>query len=154
MEFLSRIIGRPGSSRFFGRLSRASLKKGMLTFALQYYCSSFMAKKEGRIVLGEVVNLRPRDDPGFSCRFMCVYVLQSENDWRYYYGQTSNVGRHLSQHIGPAHRETKTTKRFEGTWKLVLFQKCPNRSKAQTLEKKVKKRGILRFLQDQMGGEN
>ena len=82
---------------------------------------------------------------------MWVYILQSETTRRYYCGQTSDVERRLRQHNDPAYQKTKTTKRFEGPWKLVWFQKCLNRSDALKFEKKIKKRGILRFLQEHTG---
>ena len=85
---------------------------------------------------------------------MWVYVLQSETTRRYYCGQTNDVERRLRQHNDPAHQKTKTTKRFEGPWNLVWSQICPNRTDALQLEKKIKKRGILRFLQEHMVGKN
>ena len=77
-----------------------------------------------------------------------VYILQSENTGRYYCGQTSNIDRRLQQHNDPAYQLSKTTKRFEGPWKLVWVQECLDRSEATKLERLVKKRGIGRYLND------
>ena len=77
-----------------------------------------------------------------------VYILQSENTGRYYCGQTSNIDRRLQQHNDPAYQLSKTTKRFEGPWRLVWVQECLDRSEATKLERLVKKRGIGRYLND------
>jgi putative endonuclease len=77
-----------------------------------------------------------------------VYILQSGNTGRYYCGQTSNVDRRLQQHNDPAYQLSKTTKRFEGPWKLVWVQEYLDRSEATKLERLVKKRGIGRYMND------
>jgi putative endonuclease len=76
-----------------------------------------------------------------------VYILQSDTSGRFYCGQTNDLGRRIKQHNDPSHRETRTTKRFEGPWSLVWSQECPNRSEGMRLERAIKKRGISRFLQ-------
>jgi putative endonuclease len=78
----------------------------------------------------------------------CVYILQSETTERYYCGQTNNIELRLKEHNDPNYQGTKTTKRFEGPWKLIWSQDCVNRSEAIILERSVKGRGIKRFLQD------
>ncbi len=78
---------------------------------------------------------------------VCVYILQSETTRRFYCGQTSDLSRRVRQHNDPCHRETRTTKRFEGPWKLIWFQECLNRSAGMRLEHSIKKRGISRFLE-------
>ncbi|MBM4340061.1 MAG: GIY-YIG nuclease family protein [Deltaproteobacteria bacterium] len=75
-----------------------------------------------------------------------VYILQSEATNRYYCGQTSNLGRRVTQHNDPAYHLSKTTKYFEGPWKLVWFQECSDRIEATRLERRIKQRGMGRFL--------
>jgi len=76
-----------------------------------------------------------------------VYVIQSETSGRYYCGQSGNVEQRLRQHNDPEYQLSKTTKRFCGPWKLIWTESCPNRSEATRLERKIKKRGIARYLQ-------
>jgi putative endonuclease len=78
-----------------------------------------------------------------------VYILRSDTSNRYYCGQSSNVEQRVRQHNDPDYRLTKTTKRFQGPWKLMWSCQCDNRSDATLLERKIKKRGIGRYLQDQ-----
>ena len=75
-----------------------------------------------------------------------VYILQSDSTSRYYCGQTIDLARRLQQHNDPAHRQTKTTKRFPGPWQLVWSQACTSRSAALMLERAIKQRGIARYL--------
>jgi putative endonuclease len=77
-----------------------------------------------------------------------VYILESESSGRLYCGQTSDIQHRLKQHNDPEYRLSKTTKRFKGPWKLIWSEECADRSKAMGLEKKIKKRGIARFLKD------
>jgi len=77
-----------------------------------------------------------------------VYILQSESTGRYYCGQTTHLERRLQQHNDPAYHLSKTTKRFEGPWGLVWSGECADRSSATILEKRVKNRGISRFLKE------
>ncbi len=78
-----------------------------------------------------------------------VYILQSKSTGRFYCGQTDDLDRRLQQHNDPKYRLTKTTKRFEGPWKVIWSRDCSNRSSAVKLEKTIKKRGIGRYLEDQ-----
>jgi putative endonuclease len=75
-----------------------------------------------------------------------VYILESEKTGRLYCGQTTDVNRRLNQHNDPKYNLTKTTKRFSGPWKPVWSRECSSRGEAMELEKKIKKRGISRFL--------
>jgi len=79
---------------------------------------------------------------------MWVYILQSESTGRYYCGQTSDVQRRLEQHNDPAYQLSKTTKRFQGPWKLLWARQCPDRGSAMKLEMSIKKRGIGRYLSE------
>jgi len=60
------------------------------------------------------------------------------------------VDRRVSQHNNPEYRGTRTTKVFQGPWNIVWSQQCSSRSDAMALEKKIKKRGIGRYLQAQV----
>jgi len=77
-----------------------------------------------------------------------VYILQSQTTGRHYCGSTSDVERRLRQHNDPDYQLSKTTKRFTGPWKLRWIFECGTRSEAMVLEKRIKKRGISRYLVD------
>jgi putative endonuclease len=83
-----------------------------------------------------------------------VYIIQSEASGRFYCGQTSDVERRIRQHNDPAYHFSKTTKRFEGPWRLVWFEECITRGEAMKLEERVKKRGVKRFFQDVQPAES
>jgi putative endonuclease len=83
-----------------------------------------------------------------------IYIIQSASTGRFYCGQSSDVERRLRQHNDPEYRLSKTTKRFDGPWLLVWTKECTTRGKAMKLEKKVKKRGISRFLKDAQSVES
>ena len=78
---------------------------------------------------------------------MFVYILYSEKSSRYYVGQTADIDKRLERHnLG----NVPSTK--HGTpWKLVLQLKVSTRSEAMILEKKIKKRGAKRFIDNQFG---
>jgi putative endonuclease len=76
-----------------------------------------------------------------------VYILQSESSGRFYCGQTGDLNRRLRQHNDPHYVFSKSTKRFQGPWKLLWDQECPERSSAMRLERRIKQRGIGRFLE-------
>jgi putative endonuclease len=73
-----------------------------------------------------------------------VYILQSVALRTFYVGQTQNVEKRLSEHNGEMARYTKVGQ----PWKIVWFQEVLSRNEALVLERKVKKRGAKRFLQD------
>jgi putative endonuclease len=77
-----------------------------------------------------------------------VYILQSKTTGRYYCGHTDDLDRRLRQHNDPDYHGSKTTKRFEGPWAVFWSQQVESRSKAMMLERKIKKRGMQRFLQN------
>jgi len=77
-----------------------------------------------------------------------VYILRSETNGRYYCGHTSDITRRIQQHNNPTYSATRTTKRFTGPWKLFWSKELLSRSEAMLLEKKIKKRGIARFLEE------
>jgi putative endonuclease len=75
-----------------------------------------------------------------------VYILQSETSGRHYCGQTSNLELRVAEHNDPAYRTTRTTKVFEGPWKLVWSIGVDTRALAMRQERAIKQRGIGRFL--------
>lgn len=79
-----------------------------------------------------------------------VYILQSQSTGRYYCGYSENVDQRIKQHNDPEYRLTRTTKIWKGPWVLIWKQECLNRSEAVVLERKIKKRGIGRYLQAQL----
>jgi putative endonuclease len=81
-----------------------------------------------------------------------IYIIQSQSTDRYYCGQTNDLPIRLLQHNDPDNDLSKTTKRFKGPWILVWFQKVYSGSEAAILERRIKKRGIGRFLQGIRGG--
>jgi len=80
-----------------------------------------------------------------------VYILQSQTSGRYYFGQTDNIEKRLAQHNDPNNHLAQTTKRFLGPWQLTWSIQMENRSEAIRLERKIKNRGISRFLKDLSG---
>ena len=81
-----------------------------------------------------------------------VYVLESQTSGRLYCGQTSDLDRRIAQHNDPGHTFTRTTKVFDGPWRLKWSHQCTCRTDAIKLERRIKKRGAARFLADQAGG--
>jgi putative endonuclease len=79
------------------------------------------------------------------------YIIQSQTTGRYYCGYSSDVERRQQQHNDPEYQLSKTTKRIQGPWKLVWTQKTSTRAEAMNLEKKIKKRGIARYLKSSVG---
>jgi putative endonuclease len=82
-----------------------------------------------------------------------TYILQSETNGRFYVGSTDNLKRRVAQHNDPHYTGSKTTKRFEGPWKLVQFESYPSRSRAVTRERQIKawksRKAIARLIKDQ-----
>jgi putative endonuclease len=81
-----------------------------------------------------------------------VYILQSQSTGRYYCGQTRDLLARLAQHNDPTNDLAKTTKRFRGPWNHVWSKQVATGSEAMRFERRIKKRGIERFLKDQRGG--
>jgi putative endonuclease len=77
-----------------------------------------------------------------------TYILQSGTSSRYYCGSSDDVDRRVFEHNDPDYHGSKTTKRFEGPWELVWKLASATRAEAMALEKKIKKRGIGRYLDD------
>jgi len=63
-----------------------------------------------------------------------TYILQSQKDGRYYYGQTQNLRKRLEDHkLG----KSTYTKLFL-PWKLFACKKCASRAEAMKFEKMLK----------------
>jgi putative endonuclease len=73
-----------------------------------------------------------------------VYILYSSSLKKHYVGSTENVENRLNQHN--AGKGNFTSKGIP--WVLIKSIMCETRSEAVKLEIKIKKRGIERYLQD------
>ncbi|WP_242119545.1 GIY-YIG nuclease family protein [Aestuariivivens sediminicola] len=73
-----------------------------------------------------------------------VYVLYSERLNQYYVGQTGNIEKRLKVHNKGGNKYTTRGM----PWKLIDAYSCSNRSEAVRLERKIKKRGIKRYLDE------
>jgi putative endonuclease len=73
-----------------------------------------------------------------------VYILYSQKSSKYYTGQTDNIIKRLGQHNSGLVKSTK----YGLPWDLVFTKTEISRSEALLLEKKIKKRGAKRFLED------
>ncbi|HEY9176802.1 MAG TPA: GIY-YIG nuclease family protein [Flavipsychrobacter sp.] len=73
-----------------------------------------------------------------------VYILYSNSIQKYYAGITDNVSKRLDEHNRGKGKYTSKG----APWQLVTTIDCTSRSAAMELEKKIKKRGIKRYLQD------
>ena len=78
---------------------------------------------------------------------MFVYILFSEKSSRYYVGQTADIEKRLKKHNLGSVSSTK----YGIPWIVVLLIEVSNRSEALVLEKKVKKRGAKRFIDNHRG---
>ena len=73
-----------------------------------------------------------------------TYIIYSEKIEQYYVGSAQNVEERLRRHNNNHSKSTKG----KGPWKPVTSFSFETRSKAMKLEKKIKKRGSGRFLND------
>ena len=76
-----------------------------------------------------------------------VYILYSRSLKKHYVGQTSNLEDRIRRHNSGRNRWTKSGI----PWELIWIFECEMRSEAMKLEKRIKKRGAKRFLDDQLG---
>lgn len=77
-----------------------------------------------------------------------VYILYSQKRSRYYVGQTDNIKNRVIRHNKGLVPSTKS----RTPWDLVFTVKVSNRSEALILEKKIKKRGAKRYIEDNQFG--
>jgi len=77
-----------------------------------------------------------------------VYVLKSEEQWRFYVGMSDDPEKRLSEHNAGM---TKST-RFYTPWSIILKCRCESRAEARRLEKYLKsgsgKEYIKRYWQN------
>ena len=73
-----------------------------------------------------------------------VYILHSPSVGKYYCGHTNDINDRIRRHNAGLSISTKHGK----PWQLVTFYELTTRSEAMLLEKRIKKRGIQRFLKD------
>ena len=73
-----------------------------------------------------------------------VYILQSEKTKRHYCGQCNNVSKRLARHNSGEMRSTKAGR----PWILIGYVTFDTRSEAMNLERKIKTRGIQRWLDE------
>ena len=73
-----------------------------------------------------------------------TYIIYSESKSRYYVGSTQDITERIRRHNSNHMKST----RGKGPWKLIVSFSFASRSEAMKLEKKIKGRGIERFLND------
>jgi len=78
---------------------------------------------------------------------MNIYILFSESHSKYYVGQTTDFIERFKRHNQGRVKSTK----FGIPWRLVLQIAVSDRTEALKLERKIKKRGAKRFIDDQFG---
>jgi len=75
-----------------------------------------------------------------------TYILFSSSKNKFYVGSTNNLERRLSEHNSGQNKSTK----FGIPWKLIYSKEFYSKSEAILLESKIKKRGIARFLNENL----
>ena len=78
---------------------------------------------------------------------MHVYILLSEKSSKYYVGQTADMNERLKRHNEGRSKSTKSG----APWKIVFLKRVDSRSEAVLLERKIKKRGAKRFIEEHFG---
>jgi putative endonuclease len=73
-----------------------------------------------------------------------TYIIYSDSYKQFYVGSTQDVEERLRRHNAGHSKSTKG----KGPWTLIKSFSFETRSEAMQLEKKIKKRGIRRFLED------
>lgn len=76
-----------------------------------------------------------------------VYILWSESLEKYYVGSTNDLEDRMYRHNSG--QGSFTSKGMP--WVLIWSCECVDRSEAVRFENKIKKRGIKRFLSDNIG---
>ncbi|RPJ28154.1 MAG: GIY-YIG nuclease family protein [Chloroflexi bacterium] len=85
--------------------------------------------------------------PGFESRrpdLFFVYILRSQRLERYYVGSTENVEKRLHEHNSGKSASTRAGM----PWELIHTECFRTRSEAMLQERKIKARGIGRYLSD------
>jgi putative endonuclease len=73
-----------------------------------------------------------------------VYILYSELSESYYTGETLDPDLRLRKHISNHTGYTSIAK----DWRIVFQKECDSKSEALKLERRIKKRGAARYLDD------
>ena len=73
-----------------------------------------------------------------------TYILFSNSNQEYYVGHTNSIDIRIEKHNAGEVISTKHAK----PWRIVTVFEFETRSEAMKLEKKIKKRGINRYLQN------
>ncbi|HRQ22618.1 MAG TPA: GIY-YIG nuclease family protein, partial [Anaerolineales bacterium] len=73
-----------------------------------------------------------------------VYILRSDTLQRFYVGSTESVERRLQEHNAGRSRSTRNG----APWTLIRVESFSTRSEALLQERKIKARGIGRYLAD------
>jgi putative endonuclease len=73
-----------------------------------------------------------------------VYILWSESLQRFYVGSTNNIEDRLHRHNSGYEKFTSRGR----PWIMICDFDCGDRADAVSLENRIKKRGIRRFLED------
>jgi len=73
-----------------------------------------------------------------------VYIIHSQRLERYYVGSTEEIERRLQEHNAGKSKSTRTGV----PWKLIHKESFATRSEAMLHERKIKARGIGRYLSD------
>jgi len=75
---------------------------------------------------------------------MYVYIIYSQRLQRYYVGSTEDVEKRLQQHNAGKSNSTRAGR----PWELIRSESFSTRSAAMLQERKIKARGIRRYLSD------
>ena len=73
-----------------------------------------------------------------------TYIIYSDSFKHFYVGSTQNIEDRLRWHNADHSKSTKS----KGPWKLMMTFPFNTRAEAMELEKKIKKRGIRRFIDE------
>ena len=73
-----------------------------------------------------------------------IYILRSQQTQRYYVGSTEDVDKRLDQHNSGKSIST----RAGVPWEIIHTERFETRSDAVLRERKIKARGIARYLSD------
>ena len=77
-----------------------------------------------------------------------TYIIKSEQDGRFFYGQTNNLLRRLNQHNQGLEKSTRSDR----PWVLVAYKEFGTRAGAMSLERRLKskktKKEVLRFIKE------
>ena len=71
-----------------------------------------------------------------------VYILQSRTSHRYYVGSTQDLTNRLDEHNRGESRSTRSGI----PWDIIRVEDFASRAEAMAQEKKIKSRGIARYL--------